>query len=334
MPKIKKDTLIDSGEAVGIIAAQSIGEPGTQMTMRTFHYAGVAEQVPLGLPRLVELVDARKEPKTQLTDIYLNKDISKDRSKAIEIANNIEFIKFGDVCKIFENFETQEIRIKVDMNLLKSKGLEIKDLMGVIHGLFEKSAKVRSKNNKIIVKLDTTFQKLRKLSLKLVISPLKGIKGVTKANIIEDKKNGEYFIRVAGSNFSELRKVKGIDFSRIYTNNVREIEKLLGIEAARMALYKELKQVLDLQGLTVDSRHVMLLSDAQCMRGYIEPVGRHGLSGRKSSVFARAAFEETVKHLVNASIEGEVDKLTGVTENIIIGQTINLGTGKVRLVMR
>jgi DNA-directed RNA polymerase subunit A" len=333
MPKIKKNAFIDSGEAVGIIAAQSLGEPGTQMTMRTFHYAGVAEQVPLGLPRLVELVDARKEPKTQLTDIYLDKDISSDRNKAIDIANTIEFIKFGDVCKILENFQEQEIRIKVDMNLLKSKGIEIKDLMKVIQGL-DKEFKVKSKDNKIIIKLDTTFQKLRKLSIKLAASPLKGVKGVTKANIIQDKKTGEYFIRVAGSNFSEIRKIKGVDFSRIYTNNVREIEKLLGIEAARMSLYKELKQVLDLQGLTVDSRHVMLLADAQCARGFIEPVGRHGLSGRKSSVFARAAFEETVKHLVNASIEGEIDKLTGVTENIIIGQTIKLGTGKVRLVMR
>lgn len=334
MPKIKKSDYVDSGEAVGIVAAQSIGEPGTQMTMRTFHYAGVAEQVPLGLPRLVELVDARKEPKTQLTDIYLDKDISKDKSKALEIANNIEFIKFGDVCKLFENFEAKEIRIKVDMNLLKMKSIDIKDLMKVIHNVFEKSVKLKSKENKIIIKLDTNYQRLRKLSIKLAASPLKGVKGVTKANIIEDKKTGEYFIRVAGSNFSEIRKIKGVDFSRIYTNNVREIERLLGIEAARIALYKELKQVMDLQGLTVDSRHIMLLADAQCARGFIEPVGRHGLSGRKSSVFARAAFEETVKHLVNASIEGEVDKLTGVTENIIIGQTINLGTGKVRLIMR
>lgn len=334
MPKIKKNDYIDSGEAVGIIAAQSIGEPGTQMTMRTFHYAGVAEQVPLGLPRLVELVDARKEPKTQLTDIYLDADIAKSRDKALEIANNIEFVKFGDVAKIYENFIEHEIRIKVDMNLIKMKGIDIKDLIKMINTVFEKDVKVKSKNNKIIIKLDTTYQKLRKLSIKLAASPLKGVKGVTKANIIENKKTGEYFIRVAGSNFSEIRKVKGVDFSKIYTNNVKEIEKLLGIEAARMALYIELKQVLDLQGLTVDSRHIMLLADAQCARGFIEPVGRHGLSGRKSSVFARAAFEETVKHLVNASIEGEVDKLTGVTENIIIGQTINLGTGKVKLIMR
>jgi len=334
MPKRKNNDNIDAGEAVGIIAAQSLGEPGTQMTMRTFHYAGIAEQVPLGLPRLIELVDARKEPKTQLTDIYLEKEFSKDREKAIKIANSIEFVKFGDVCKILENFQEQEIRIKVDMNLLKSKDIELEDLMKVIQTVFDKTVKVKSKENKIMIKYDTTFQKLRKLSIKLATSPLKGVKGVTKANIILNQKSGEYFIRVAGSNFTEIKKIKGVDFSRIYTNNIREIERLLGIEAARMALYKELKQVLDLQGLTVDSRHVMLLADAQCARGFIEPVGRHGLSGRKSSVFARAAFEETVKHLVNASIEGEVDKLTGVTENIIIGQTISLGTGKVRLVMR
>jgi DNA-directed RNA polymerase subunit A" len=152
--------------------------------------------------------------------------------------------------------------------------------------------------------------------------------------VIKDEKSGVYFIRVGGSNINELKKLERIDFSRLYTNNVRDIEKHFGIEAARNALFKEIKQVMDLQGLPVDVRHIMLISDAMCSRGTIEPVGRHGLSGRKFSVLARAAFEETVKHLVNASIKGEEDPLNGVTENIIIGQSIKLGTGKVRLVMR
>ena len=63
---------MEPGEAVGIVAAQSIGEPGTQMTLRTFHYAGVKEQnVTLGLPRLIEIVDARRIPSTPIMTIYL-----------------------------------------------------------------------------------------------------------------------------------------------------------------------------------------------------------------------------------------------------------------------
>ena len=89
-----------------------------------------------------------------------------------------------------------------------------------------------------------------------------------------------------------------------------------------------------MQRLDVDIRHIMLLADAMCMDGIVKPVGRHGLSGEKASILARAAFEETIKHLINASIKGEEDKLVGVTENIIIGQPIPMGTGTVRLSMK
>ena len=78
---------IEPGEAAGVVSAQSIGEPGTQMTMRTFHYAGVAEiNVTLGLPRLIEIVDARKNPSTPMMTIFLEKDYSHDRDKARELA--------------------------------------------------------------------------------------------------------------------------------------------------------------------------------------------------------------------------------------------------------
>ena len=78
----------------------------------------------------------------------------------------------------------------------------------------------------------------------------------------------------------------------------------------------------------------MLVSDMMTHQGVVNSIGRHGISGEKSSVLARAAFEETSKHLLNASIRGEVDHLTGVIENIIIGQPIPLGTGSVSVVMK
>ena len=70
---------VEAGEAVGTVAAQSVGEPGTQMTMRTFHYAGVTElNVTLGLPRLIEIVDARKEIATPTMDIYFDEERRND----------------------------------------------------------------------------------------------------------------------------------------------------------------------------------------------------------------------------------------------------------------
>ena len=111
---VAKKNLIDVGEAVGIVAAQSIGEPGTQMTMRTFHYAGVAEQVPTGLPRLIELVDARKEPKKPIMDIFLKKEYAASYEKAKEVAKEIERTTLDKVAYVEEDFESKKILITLE----------------------------------------------------------------------------------------------------------------------------------------------------------------------------------------------------------------------------
>ena len=81
---------VEAGEAVGTVAAQSVGEPGTQMTMRTFHYAGVTElNVTLGLPRLIEIVDARKDIATPTMDIYFEDDKRNDEEFVKTLANKI-----------------------------------------------------------------------------------------------------------------------------------------------------------------------------------------------------------------------------------------------------
>ncbi|MDY6780145.1 MAG: DNA-directed RNA polymerase subunit A'', partial [Halobacteria archaeon] len=95
-----EDTRVDPLEPVGTVSAQSIGEPGTQMTMNTFHYAGVAEiDVTQGLPRLIEIVDARKEPETPMMTVHLKDEWANDREKAREVVWNIEasrILSLGD----------------------------------------------------------------------------------------------------------------------------------------------------------------------------------------------------------------------------------------------
>ena len=99
---------VEPGQAVGIVTAQSIGEPGTQMTLRTFHFAGIKERnVTLGLPRLIELVDARKKPVTPTMDIYLDEESKKSREKAIEVARNVLQTK---VSALLADNETEEGR--------------------------------------------------------------------------------------------------------------------------------------------------------------------------------------------------------------------------------
>ena len=89
---------VENCEAVGMVAAQSIGEPGTQMTMRTFHYAGVAEiDVTLGLPRLIEIVDARREPSTPMMTIHLLPEVSGNRDMVKRLAWELEETTVADL---------------------------------------------------------------------------------------------------------------------------------------------------------------------------------------------------------------------------------------------
>lgn len=332
MTKADEISRIPIGETCGIIAAQSIGEPGTQMTMRTFHYAGVAEQVPTGLPRLIELVDARKQPKKPLMDVYLASGLDNDEKKAKQVAEKIETITVEKVGTVTEDFATKKVVIEVDKDELKARGLSIDEVRAAVKK-GASSAKIENDDNKIILKPNvSSLRMLRRFTNKLKTLHVRGVDGIKRAIVIKDKRS--YFIRTSGTNLSGLLNIENIDFSKAYTNDVHEIKKVLGVEAARNAMVKEFKQVLDLQGLDVDVRHLMLLADAMTMGGAITSIGRHGLSGKKAGVLARAAFEETIKHLVNASIKGESDKLVGVTENIIIGQTVPIGTGLVRLKMK
>lgn len=323
---------IEPGEAVGIVAAQSIGEPGTQMTMRTFHYAGVAEQVPTGLPRLIEIVDVRKEPKKPLMNIYLQPKVAKDEAKAKEIAEELEEVSLGRVAEIKENFTKKEIYINVDVEMLKYEGLEIGDVEKKVRATGLGKVDLDGETRLVLNPKSTVLKSVRRAASRLGDLHLKGVKGIGRAIVLKDE--DEFYIRTGGSNLEEVLKLEGVDGSRVYTNNIKEIEAVLGIEAARNAIVFEVKQVLDMQKLDVDTRHIMMLADAMCTSGGIRSVGRHGLSGEKASILARAAFEETIKHLINASIRGEEDKLVGVTENVIVGQPIPVGTGIVRLGMK
>ena len=166
----------------------------------------------------------------------------------------------------------------------------------------------------------------------LAILGSRNTKGIGK--VIIRKGDDEWIIHTEGSNLKAIFNEEGIDKARSTTNDIHEIETVLGIEAARNAIVYELNRTLSDQGLTVDIRHIMLVADMMTSEGVVKSIGRHGISGEKSSVLARAAFEETGKHLLHASIRGEMDDLTGIIENIIIGQPIPLGTGSVSVTMK
>ncbi|MDO8841457.1 MAG: DNA-directed RNA polymerase subunit A'' [Methanocalculus sp.] len=335
-------TRIEPCEAVGIIAAQSIGEPGTQMTMRTFHYAGVAEiNVTLGLPRLIEIMDARKEPSTPTMTIYLEDGYRDDRDKAREVSWDVEaspLHEFGDITTDMEN-----MRVIVTLN----KAVCDKRRIKVSEILERAPAKIRERRHyrdfefevnepegiiRFLPKDPLSYQNLFQLVEHVRNVIVQGIDDIRR--VVVRKESGEYILYTEGSNLKDVFEVEGVDTSRTRTNNINEISQILGIEAARNAIIHEANSTLREQGIGVDVRHIMLVADMMCMDGEVKQIGRHGIAGEKESVLSRAAFEVTVNHLLDASIAHEFDELCGVTENVIVGQPIQLGTGDVRLVVK
>jgi len=150
--------------------------------------------------------------------------------------------------------------------------------------------------------------------------------------VVIRKEGDEYILYTEGSSIKKVMQFEGVDPARIKTNNISEIGEVLGIEAARNAIINEATDTLREQGLSVDVRHIMLVADIMTVDGELKQIGRHGVSGEKASVLARAAFEVTVNHILDAAIRGDIDDLKGVTENVIVGQPIQLGTGDVTLV--
>jgi DNA-directed RNA polymerase subunit A" len=347
---------VDPHESVGIVAAQSIGEPGTQMTLRTFHYAGVAEMnVTLGLPRLIELVDARRVPSTPMMTVHVEKKLRNDRDAVQKIALQIEVTTVPDVASIGTVVEDLKVVVSPQAALLEARGVKRAELeAALIEGLDPRLFEVKSgsgggetrsfeillkesavgatKSRKEEMTEEMPFKKLLIASEEAKAIQIKGVTGIRRALIRKEK--DEYVIYTEGSNLEGVIEIPGVDGVRTTTNSVFEIYRVYGVEAARAALIFEANRTLAEQGLGVDIRHLMLVSDVMTNEGDIRAIGRHGISGKKTSVLARAAFEITAAHLLRAAITGEVDELKGVAENIIVGQPITLGTGAVNLVYK
>lgn len=328
--------MVEPGEAVGVVTAQSIGEPGTQMTLRTFHYAGVKERnVTLGLPRLIELVDARKKPITPTMDIYLDEEHRVSREKALSVAKEIIHTKVIDVVEKTDIDYSGIIKLTFSQNKLNDRGCILTDIFEILKGSKKKYDTTLDENEKsIVLKMNEELdaQTLLLLKNKLLNTRVKGVPDIERVTIV--KQNEEWVIQTAGSNLSKIIYVDGIDLSRVTTNNVYEIWQTLGIEAARTALVREVTNTLEEQGLEVDIRHIMLVADLMTSKGYLQQIGRHGIAGTKTSVLARAAFEITVPTIAKASMEGQTEALKGVTENVIVGATVPVGTGMVDLYMK
>jgi len=301
--------------------------------MRTFHYAGVAEiNVTLGLPRLIEIVDARSIPSTPMMNIYLRDEYKLNSDLAKQVANQIEITNLNTIADIETDLTNLVIIVKPNIKTIKNKDISLEDLTEIINKIRGIDAKIEKDTIKITLD-EPSYKKLLDVNETLKNMQVKGIDGI-KRIIIRKEPNEGYVIYSEGSNLEKVLEIEGVDPYRTTTNDIQSVGRVLGIEAARNMIIQEANNTLSEQGLNVDLRHIMLVADVMTADGTIRAIGRHGVSKEKESVLSRAAFEITVSHLLQAARKGETDKLGGVAENIIVGQPVNLGTGAVELVMK
>jgi len=333
--KTKYDSLIvEPGEAVGIVAAQSLGEPGTQLTLRTKHFAGAAEvSVGSGIQRVEEIVDGRSKAKYPTMTIFLGPELKRDKEKVEKFAKSLIDVRVKDVVKINEEFEGMKIAVEIQTDKTRALGLKVDEIAEMLKkGLKDFKAIYRDNTVHFSIEKKNEYIKIRKELLKIMDEKVHGVKGIEKTLLV--KETDEWVIKTSGSNLKSMLKLEEVDKERVFTNDIIETSKVLGIEAGRTLVVMELKKVLDDNGIRVDIRHIMLLADLMTFSGEIKGIVRTGITKGKASPFARAAFEETTKHLLEATFKGEKENLTGVVENIIVGQPIKVGTGIVELLMK
>ena len=329
-----KRNMVEYGEAVGIIAAQSLGEPGTQLTLRTKHYAGAAEvSVGSGIQRVEELVDGRSRTKYPVMTIRLSEDIRKDKELAEEFARSLVDVRGEDIVRLKENLDEKVVTLEGMEEIILEKNLKTSEIMQKIKEQI-KSGDTVLRGNRITITFpkNASLLKVRNETVKVLKKRVQGVSGLKKTIVLPE--NDGYIIKTSGTNLKAILRKREVNSAETTTNDIMEISKILGIEAGRRALIDELHMTLKNNGINVDIRHIMLLGDLISFNGTIMGTVRTGIMREKGSPFARAAFEETVKHLLNAAFNGEKEELKGVVENIIVGQPIRLGTGVVELVMK
>ncbi|XYA00990.1 DNA-directed RNA polymerase III subunit [Meyerozyma guilliermondii] len=353
---------VEPGTAVGAIGAQSIGEPGTQMTLKTFHFAGVASMnVTLGVPRIKEIINASKVISTPIINgVLVNDD---DEIAARVVKGRIEKTLLEDVAFFIEDVYKDNLAylsVKIDLDTIEKLQLELtiesiahaivtapklkivasdvsiagRDRINVLVTLRETKAdllKNMADDYRASDSTNSLFFRMQQLKRALPSVCIKGLPEISRA-VINIKDNGKKELLVEGYGLKQVMSTDGIIGTKTTTNHVLEVFEVLGIEAARASIIGEIDYTMSKHGMSVDPRHIQLLGDVMSYKGEVLGITRFGLSKMRDSVLQLASFEKTTDHLFDAAFYMKKDQIEGVSECIILGQTMSIGTGAFQLV--
>ena len=389
-----KVALAPPGDGICTVAAQSIGEPATQMTLNTFHFAGVsAKNVTLGVPRLKELINIAKKIKTPSLTVALRKDLAGDRAMAKNVQSMLEYTTLHSVAAASEVWydpnptdtvieEDKEfvrsyyempdedvdpsrmspwlLRIELNREMMVDKKLLMADIAEHINQDFQEDLSCifnDDNSEKLILRirlLDNEMEEkdagpsttedevfLKKLESQMLTNlALRGIPDIKKVFIREANtmgldattetfaKKSEWMLDTDGVNLLEVMNHEDVDFTRTTSNHLIEVIQVLGIEAVRNTLLKELRGVIEFDGSYVNYRHLAILVEVMTYRGHLMSITRHGINRVETGPLMRCSFEETVDILMEAAAFSERDGMSGLSENIMLGQFCPLGTGE------
>ncbi|KAJ2743394.1 DNA-directed RNA polymerase II core subunit rpo21 [Coemansia sp. BCRC 34301] len=388
-----KRAQVNPGEMVGVLAAQSIGEPATQMTLNTFHLAGVSSKnVTSGVPRLKEVINVATNIKTPTLKIFLTEDVAFNMEKAKDVTVSIEHTTLAHITSATEiwydpdvtdsiieedrdfvqlfyeipdsRFPVEDtsqwlLRLELNRSMVVDKKLTVNEVVERISeelgsdlqcfGSDDNSDKMvircrhvntdgKAKADEEVgsMEMDAFLRHLEQFMLDSIV--LRGVKGIRRTYIVENptnyispsgkyEKHKEWVIDTDGINLKEVLWQDHVDAKRTYSNHPIEILEVLGIEAARGAILREARGVIESGGSYVNYRHLALLVDLMTARGRLTAITRHGINRAETGALMRCTFEETVEILMDAASVGAMDDCRGVAENILLGQLAPLGTG-------
>jgi DNA-directed RNA polymerase III subunit RPC1 len=322
--------------------------------------------VTLGVPRLKEIINASNMISTPIIEARLVQSDSMTSARIVKA--QIEKTTLGEVVHYIKEVNrpsTSYVAIKLDMDTIQSLHLNISPMtvkQAILNGptsstrpavlrlLKERHVVISERGSKIKVfapdvkdsskgipshqKIYFVIQAL-KAALPTVI--VQGIPSVSRAVINEEidsatgKKN--FYLLVEGYGMQDVMGCPGVRGNLTTSNHIVELQKVLGIEAARSVIASEIKYIMQAYGITVDRRHLMLLSDVMTFKGEVLGITRFGVAKMKESVLMLASFEKTTDHLFDAAVHSREDSIVGVSECIIMGVPIPIGTGLFKLLL-
>ncbi|MDA3855992.1 MAG: hypothetical protein PF569_07025 [Candidatus Woesearchaeota archaeon] len=323
-----EESLVTPYEAIGIIAAQSVGAEATQMTLNTFHFAGVASHGVEGLPRLIEILDGKKNLSAPLMKLYLKKGL--DEVKLKLVADKIKETRLIDFANNVDiDLEGKVVKVDLDVSKFKKLKVELDSIVSYLDKKIKKSAEIVGKQLIISGTSSSSLKDMMAIKELALNSVVYGIKGIKDVSLI--KEDDEYVIITRGIALGQVQNFDEIDKSRIYSNDFFGVLENYGVEAARQVIITEIQDVVKSQGLSINDRHVLLIADAMTYTGDVKGMTRYGIVSDKQNVLTRASFETPLKHLAKGALQNEENKLNTITENVMTNQMVRVGTGIPRI---